>query len=160
MADDGINTSIDNHKDGKEAQTILAEFIVNPDRDRISELTSLPLDQHRPHSLINMLSDILRHMCKEAVQRQKRMNIIYAQYHKDKNGEGIIPVDLDKDSAWNIEKLERTNLENWSYYFKQNRRGYKNELLMSATTLAQSQLESEQPATPEEILGRFVKSEG
>lgn len=159
MADD-IRVENNGNDGDKDARRIIADFIVNPDRDRISELTSLPLDQHRPHSLINMLSDVLRHMCKEAKNRQERLNKKYSEYHKDKNGNPIMPVDLKTDPAWDIEKLEKTNLENWSYYFKQNRRGYKNELLMATTTLAQSQLEAEQPPDKEDILRKLIKDEG
>lgn len=153
MADD-IKTN-DDGQDNDKAQVILADYIVHTPRDRISELTPMPLDQHRPHSLILMLSGIQRNMCKEAVARQGRINKIYAEYH-----DGKIPVDLANNSAWDIKKLEETNLEKWSYFYKQLRRGYKNELLMSMTTLAQSQLEAEQPESPKEVLERFVKSEG
>lgn len=147
------------HKDGL---GLIADYIAHTPKDKISEVTSLSLDQHRPHSLIGMLSDVLRDMCKRTRDRQARLNKIYSEYHKDKDGEGIIPVDLEKDPAWKIPSKEEgeTKLEKWSYYYKQLRRGYKNELLMSLTTLAQAQFETEPQQNPEDILKKIYKDEG
>lgn len=154
-------------RDYSNARSKIAEFLVNTPKDKIAEVAPLPLDQHRPHSLIFMLSDVLRDsLCPKVVERQKRLNKIWGKYHKDENGNPIVPVILqikdgvEIDKAWDISDLRDTFLEKWSYYFKQVRRGYKNEGGMMLTTLAQAEMESEQPATPDEIMNRFVNSKG
>lgn len=155
------------NRDYSNARSKIAEFLVNTPKDKIAEVAPLPLDQHRPHSLLFMLSDVLRDsLCPKVVERQKRLNVIWGKYHKDKQGNPIYPViveDEDEkkiDKAWNINNLRDTYLENWSYYYKQLRRGYKNEGGMMLTTLAQAEMEADQPATPEEIMNRFVNSKG
>jgi len=165
-------TESDNEKgtsDYSNARSKIAEFLVNTPKDKISEVAPLPLDQHRPHSLIFMLSDVLRDsLCPKVVERQKRLNKIWSKYHTDEKGNPIIPVILEAseddsikiDKAWNIEDLRDTYLENWSYYYKHLRRGYKNEGGMMLTTLAQAEMEAEQPVTTDEIMSRFVNSKG
>lgn len=164
-----METESEKENDYSNARSKIAEFLVNTPKGKISEVAPLPLDQHRPHSLIFMLSDVLRNsLCPKVVERQKRLNKIWGQYHKDEDGKPIYPITLEIDEgsegkidkAWDIEELRDTYLENWSYYYKQLRRGYKNEGGMMLTTLAQAEMEAEQPATPEEVMNRFVNSKG
>jgi hypothetical protein len=155
LPEDGDITTEDTKTDFSNARSKIAEFLVNTPRDKISEVAPFPLDQHRPHSLIAMLSDVLRNdLCPKTVERQKKLNAIWGKYHKDADKKPIIPVDLEKDVAWNLDELRDTNLENWSYYYKQLRRGFKNEGGMMLTTLAQAEMEAE------EVMNRFVNSKG
>jgi hypothetical protein len=155
--DDNVGND-DKGDEGKDSRLIIAEFLVNTPKDKISEVAPLPLDQHRPHSLLAMLSDVLRDdLCPKVIARQVKLNAIWGKYHKDKSGNPIIPVDLEKDKAWSILDLRDTKMEIWSYRYKQLRRGFINEGGMMLTTLAQAQMEAEPPDNASDVLKRLVK---
>ena len=126
-------------KDGKGSESgvlKLIEHTFETPRDKMPEMTNIPLDQIRPLSMMGTYEIETNLLCDMMVEAQKAYNKIWEESHPDAQ-----TVEVED---WDKEKREFTLLmAEWRFLYYQHRRSIGGDHVKDAIVLAQDQIAAE-----------------
>lgn len=130
----------------------LVEYTFNTPRDRMPEMTNLPLDQVRPQSMNHMYAKEVKLLEMLIIDAQDIMNDCFATYHPD----SPTPVDVN---LWEQEFKEGLNellSDEYQYRYYQLRRSIGGDHKFNAFEAAEKQIEAQnQMPSEEDFLSRL-----
>jgi len=133
----------------------LAQYTFDTPRDRMPEMTNIPLDQVRPQGMIHMYAKEVRLLEELIIGAQLSMNELYMEYHPD----SPVPVDLH---VWLDDYKENNNellSDEYQFRYYQLRRSLGGDHKFNAVTLARDQIESQSQVPSEEDFLERLKTQ-
>lgn len=147
----GQETSVDSDGTGERAKIILLEALYNTKRERLPEMSNIPLDKVRPLTWILVYAKEILEICEEIIESQQRMSKRYAEYHGGvepkvdwvDNWLGVKGKPGAKDKVGIKDTILLLMVE-WVYTYCQFRRSVLGEHVKNAVLLSQDQIAAEQ----------------
>lgn len=135
------------------AQLVLIDAIFNTTRERILELTNIPLDKQRALTWMKVYVKEVFALCDEIVKAQKALSKHYAKYHN-----GVEP-EVEWLDKWDGKiKSELISLmDEWIYRYCQVRRSKDGEHIKDAVVLSRFQMETMQAEGGESPFDKLVQ---
>lgn len=136
-------TSDNDHREG--AALKLIEHIFDTRREKLAELTNVPLDQVRPLSMMQMYVAELKVLAVQIIQAQIKYSQYRQQYYPDERIYTLVDFEQElKDINESIGPY-KCLAEEWLFYWLQLRRSVHGDHLNRAGVLAQDQIAATQP---------------
>ena len=130
----------------------LVEYTFNTPRDRMPEMTNLPLDQVRPQSMNHMYAKEVKLLEMLIIDAQATVNNYFVAYHPD----SPVPVDVEAWKADCKEGLNELLSDEYQYRYYQLRRSIGGDHKFNAFEAAEKQIEAQnQQPTEEDFLSRL-----
>lgn len=130
----------------------LVEYTFNTPRDRMPEMTNLPLDQVRPQSMNHMYAKEVKLLEMLIIEAQDIMNNCFVAYHPD----SPVPVDVEvwlEDSKNGLNELLS---DEYQFRYYQLRRSIGGDHKFNAFEAAEKQIEAQsQPMGEEDFIKRL-----
>lgn len=151
-----------NHNNHEDANLWLVQFLYNTSREKMAELTDVPLDQVLPLSMITAFADEVKLLCNDMVDAQVEHFANWWSYHGDemkKQGKTLEECCAEAMEGFgNPERTAKLLSIEWLYYYYQLRRSIRGDHKLGATTLAQDQIAAQQQqgiGSIEDLMGRL-----
>ena len=123
----------------EQADVILVRSLYDTVREKLPEMTNIPLDKVRPLTWILTYAKEILEICDEIIKSQKRLSVQYAKYH-----DGIEP-DVDWLREWPSQRGKVILLMvEWVYSYCQFRRSVSGDHVKNAVLLAQDQIATQE----------------
>ncbi len=135
----GQEAAVGSDSTGERAKIILLEALYNTRRERLPEMSNIPLDKVRPLTWILIYTKEVLEICEGIIESQKRMSKRYTEYH-DGEEPKVSWVDNWEDDKKKVVML----MEEWVYTYCQFRRSVGGEHVKNAVLLSQDQIAAEQ----------------
>lgn len=129
-----------NGSGGEQAEVILVKALYDTRREKLPEMSNIPLDKVRPLTWMLTYAREIIILCEEIVEAQKKLSKHYAKYHKGEVPPKVEWVDNWQTYKWKIVLL----MAEWVYTYCQFRRSVGGDHMKSAVLLAQDQIAMQQ----------------
>ncbi len=124
---------------GELAALILVDALYRTKRERLPEMSNIPLDKVRPLTWILTYAKEVLEICEGIVESQQRLIKRYPEYHPGKE------LKVDWVDNWEEDKKKIVTLMvEWVYTYCQFRRSVGGEHVKNAVLLAQDQMAAQQ----------------
>ena len=124
----------------------LVEYTFNTPRDRMPEMTNLPLDQVRPQSMNHMYAKEVKLLEMLIIEAQETINNGFVAYHPD----APIPVNLKEWLEDCEDGVNELLSDEYQYRYYQLRRSIGGDHKFNAFEAAEKQIEAQMQKPPDE----------
>ena len=130
----------ENGKGQQDASVILVTELYRTPRQRMLEMTNVPLDKQRALTWMKVYVKEMYLMCEEIVRAQKALKELYELYHPN------VTLKIDYLDEWETEGRKQvvSLIDEWVYHYCQVRRSKDGEHVKNAVLLSQDQMATQQ----------------